>query len=612
MQLSIILAVGLVLAWVGERIAEAPTARGALTGLGALLVVAAFVARLLKSRQQAGDARRIHGWLAALHALALGGLVLYAAQSDLYTRAFGASLESGSPKLAGVLAALWPALMALAVFPTLLMELSFASMAKAPTLEAGRVQEAMFSGLGLGFVAVFAFSTQYVASERDAKADLSYFRVAKPGEATKKLVGSMDEGLDVYLFFPPGSDSAEAVKGYFDDLSLASPMLKVTTLDYALEPAKSKELGVTGNGTVVLKKGARKESLFIAVELEKARTQLRGLDAEVQKRLWQVAKSRRTVYLTAGHGERTQDPLGGADQRATIEILYKTLQDQNFDVRTLSAAEGLGQEVPKDAAAVFVLGPKEPFTQPEADALTAYGQRGGRLFIALDPEAGPSFEELVKPLGLAFSPQRVAQERGTANIRPPPSLADRVNIGTRTFSSHPSVTYLGRSNAAVLFVGAGPVEELGQHAADLVIDFAVRSLPDAWNDANNNFEFDQGAGETKKAHGLMAAVTRRAKSNKPEEELRALVLGDSDGIADELLPLLPGNQYLVIDGFKWLLGDEQYQGATNTELDVPLTRTRATDSWMFYGTTFFAPVLVVGMGLLARRRAKKPAKETKA
>lgn len=611
MELSIILAVGLVLAWIGERIVESPTARGSLTGLGVMLVAASFVIRLVKSRQEKGEARRIQGWFAVLSGLALGALALYAVQSDLWTRAMGSSLESGSPKLAGVLAALWPALLAASLFPTLLMELSFASMAKAPTLEGGRVQEAMFSGLALAFVVTFAFSAQYVATERDAKADLSYFRVAKAGEATKKLVASMDEPLEVYLFFPPGSDSAEAVKGYFEELQAASPLLKVTELDYALEPAKSKELGVTGNGTVVLKKGARKESVYIAVEIEKARTQLRGLDAEIQKRLLQVAKSRRTVYLTSGHGERTRDPMGGADQRATIDILYKTLQDQNFDVRTLSAAEGLGQEVPKDAAAVFVLGPTQAFTQPEADALAAYEQHGGRLFIALDPEAGVSFEELTKPLGLSFKPQRIAQERGTANVRPPPSLADRVNIGTRTFSSHPAVTYLGRANAPVLFVGAGPLEELGQHPADLVLDFAVRSLPDAWVDTNNNFEFDQAAGEVKKAYGLMAAVTRRAKSGKPEDELRAIVLGDSDGIADELLPLLAGNQYLVVDGFKWLLGDEQLQGATNTEQDVPLTRTRQMDSAWFYGTTFLAPLAVVGVGLFARRRAKKPSKEAK-
>jgi hypothetical protein len=485
-------------------------------------------------------------------------------------------------------------------------------MARAPKLEDGRIDEAMLSGLGIAFAFIFAFSVQYVATERDVKGDFSYFRVAKAGDATQKLVASLDEPLEVFLFFPPASDAAEAVSGYFNELQADTSQLKVTRLDHALEPGKAKELGVSGNGTILIKKGGRKESIFIGTEVEKARTQLRGLDAEVQKRLLQVAKSRRTVYLTGGHGERSQDPTNGMDQRSTIEILYKTLQDQNFDVRTLTTAEGLGQEIPKDAAAVFIIGPQRAFSQPEADSISAWGKRGGRLFIALDPESALPFDELMSPLGLSFKPQAIAQERGTANVRPPPGLADRINIGTRTFSSHPVVTYLGRSNVPVLMLGAGGLEELSKHPAEISIDFAVRSLPDSWNDASGNFEFDPTLGETKKAWGVVAAVERRAPSNKTEEAMRALVLGDSDAVADLVLQQLPGNQYLVIDGFKWLLGDEQLSGTTNTEVDVPLTRTRQQDTAWFYATTFLAPLAVIGVGLVARRRAKKPAsKESK-
>ena len=399
--------------------------------------------------------------------------------------------------------------------------------------------------------------------------------------------------------------------GYFSELQAQSPQLKVTRLDHALEPVRAKELGVSGNGTVLLKKGGRKESLFIGTEVDKARTQLRGLDAEVQKRLLQVAKSRRTVYLTAGHGERSQDPTNNMDQRSTIEILFKTLQDQNFEVRTLTTAEGLGNEIPKDAAAVFIIGPTRAFSQPEADSIVAYEARGGRLFIALDPESALPFDELMKPLGLSFKPQAIAQERGTANVKPPPGLADRINIGTRTFSSHPAVTYLGRSNVPVLMLGAGGLDELPQHPADLIIDFAVRSLPESWNDASGNFEFDPTLGETKKAWGVVAAVERRAPSNKADDAMRALVLGDSDAVADLVLQQLPGNQYLVIDGFKWLLGDEQLSGVTNTEVDVPLTRSRQQDTAWFYATTFLAPLAVVGVGFFARRRTRKPLSKEK-
>ncbi|MFO0598462.1 MAG: Gldg family protein [Myxococcaceae bacterium] len=607
MILSILIAAGLLLGWIGERIVENPQLRAAFSGTGLLLVIIATVVRVARSNSDKETVRPVHRTFALLHGATLLSLVLYFLQSDLYTRVAGESLATSSPTLSGALSALWPAVLLASLLPTLTMELSFASMARAPKLEDGRMNEARLSGLGVAFAIIFAFSAQYVATERDTKADFSYFRVTKPGDATQKLVASFTEPVEVYLFFPPASDAAELVSDYFKDLQPSSAQLKVTRLDHALEPTKAKELGVSGNGTVLIKMGGRKESLFIGTETEKAKAALRGLDAEVQKRFLQVAKSRRTVYLTGGHGERTQDPANGMDQRATIDVLYKTLQDQNFEVRTLTTAEGLGQEIPKDAAAVFVLGPTRPFTEPEADALVAYEKRGGRLFIALDAEAALPFEELMKPLGLSFKPQNLAQERGNANLRPPPGPADRINIGTRTFSSHPAVTNLGRANAPVLFLGAGGVEELPQHPADLTIDFAVRSLPDAWNDANSNFEFDQQAGETKKAWGVVAAIERRAPSNKPEDAMRVMVMGDSDAIGDVVLTQLPGNQYLVVDGLKWLLGDEQLAGVTNTEVDVPLTRTRQQDTAWFYGTTFFAPLLVIALGFAARRR--KPAKK---
>ena len=203
MQLSIIIAVGLVLIWVGERIVEAPGVRLGLTAVGGSLLAISAVARFLRSRDEEGELAAVHRRFAAFSTLALVGFGLYAIQSDLFTKVTGASLASSSPKLAGVLAVLWPVVLAAALLPTLLMELSFATMAKAPRLEDGRINEAMLSGLGLAGAITFAFTVQYVATERDVKGDFSYFRVAKAGDATSKLVASLDEPLEVYLFFPP-------------------------------------------------------------------------------------------------------------------------------------------------------------------------------------------------------------------------------------------------------------------------------------------------------------------------------------------------------------------------------------------------------------------------
>ena len=87
------------------------------------------------------------------------------------------------------------------------------------------------------------------------------------------------------------------------------------------------------------------------------------------------------------------------------------------------------------------------------------------------------------------------------------------------------------------------------------------------------------------------------------------MIGDSDVVSDELLQQLIGNRYLVVDGVKWLLGDEQLAGMLNSEVDVPLTRSRQAESAWFYGTTFLVPIAVVGLGFATRRRVKKPVKE---
>lgn len=600
---SLGLLVGLVLLWVAERIVDRGPGAMAATAAGLALLAMAFALRTWRmTRAQRADERAIEGLLLGLHALALAAVALYYLQSDTFAKFSGYHFENQWPKLAGILAVLWPALMAAAQIPTLLVELAAAAMARAPKLEVARAKEALWAGLGLAFALTFAFALQYVVTERDVKKDFSYFRTARPGEATKHLVQSFDEKVEVVLFYPPASDVAELVIAYFDELRQDAPMMTVTRLDSALEPIKSKELGVSSNGAVVIKKGARKETLFTGTEVEKSRTQLRSLDQEVQKRFLQVAKAKRTVYFTSGHGERTQEALGAATPRGTIELLHRTLQDQNFEIKVLSSAEGLGADVPRDAAAVFVLGPQRAFTEPEAQTLATYEKRGGKLFIALDPEARLVFDELLKPLGVSFKAEVLAGDTSIARING--GLSDRQNLGTRSFSSHPSVTYASRSQSPVLVIGAGPLDELPAHDAALSIDFAVRTVPSTWNDANSNFQYDAPA-EVRKGYALMAAISKRGTSNKIEDEMRALVLGDSDAVTDAILGQVQGNQLLLVDGLKWLLGDEQLQGATNSEQDVAMTRTREQDNLWFYGTTVLAPLAIVGLGALVRRRTKK-------
>jgi hypothetical protein len=156
-------------------------------------------------------------------------------------------------------------------------------------------------------------------------------------------------------------------------------------------------------------------------------------------------------------------------------------------------------------------------------------------------------------------------------------------------------------------LGAGYLEQAPGQVGELLVDFTVRAHASTWNDANGNFQFDPPE-ETRKSWALAAAVTRRpAGESKAEDEGRVIVLADSDALADEVLlgAKVRGNPDFVLDGLKWLLGDEAIAGSTNVETDVPITRTRAQDVVWFFTTVLVAPGLVVGLGLVAVRRGRK-------
>jgi hypothetical protein len=599
---------GMLLAYVGERIIGAGHAR-ALTAVGVLLLGAAIALRAARSKKLDVERQKVERMLVALYALGVVAVALYIAQSDLSSTVLGHPLERDWPKLSTALAALWPAVWLFAALPIIMAEFSYAAVARAPTLELPRIADAIWSGVGLAGAVVFAFAIAYVGSERDKKADLSYFRTARPSDSTHKIIRTMDQPIQVALFFPPSNEVRDEVATYFDDLKKESKLLEVQSYDRDVDVQKSKELGVSVNGTIVVSRGGHREPFNVGLDLEAARAQLRNLDKDVQQRLLKVARPARTVYFVTGHGERTFDPTTTDDKRPTLRTLREILQGQGYNVRTLGAAEGLAQDVPQDATVVALVGPQKPLLAEEAAALVRYFDRGGRLFVALEPDPAVDAHELLGPLGLKLVPITLCSDLAFA--RRTNQLSDRANIFTNTFSSHPSVTTLGRlgGRAPLVFVGAGHVEEVKDKPKDVSIDFTVRAHASTWADENGNFTFDPPK-EQRKQWEMTAAVTKKGKDKDKKDEGRAVVIADSDIVSDGPIDAY-GNPALAIDGMKWLVGDEAIAGEPTNENDIPIVHTKKQDQVWFYGSSFLMPALALAIGWLATRQRSrsKPKKE---
>ena len=590
---------GMLAIFFGERMIGAGGARAAATIGGLVLVVAAIAVRAGRAAAAAPDRRHVERTLLALYAVGLLAVALYFIQSDLPgVLGKGKPLEHGSPRLATALAALWPAIWLCAAWPIALIELAYAQIVRAPKIEVRRIRDAMYSGLGLAAALVFAVTIAYVASERDKKVDLAYFRTTRPGEVSRRIVRNLDQPIEVAEFFPAGSEVREEVDGYMQDLAHESGQLKVVHYDFDIDPVKAKEYGISSNNVIVFVRGARHDQLGLPKEIESAKNALRQLDKEVQQRLMMMVKPPRTVAFTQGHGERNwEKPTNDTDKRPGIKALRDVLVDQNYDVRYLGAADGLMQDVPKDITVVMVIGPTKPFQPDELAALSRFIDRGGRLLLALDPENHVDFHEVLKPLDLEYHDTMLANDQVFA--RRTHQDSDRTNLVTVTYTSHPSVTTLQRLGvrAPIILPGAGWINANRTAKSGVTVDAPIKAHYATFADKNGNFQADPG--EDRRAWEVAATVVKK--------DARVFVLADSDLFDDEALPVA-ANQLLALDVSHWLMGDEAFTGLTSTEADTPISHTRKQDTVWFYSTIFLGPALVLAAGLAVTRGARRKAR----
>ena len=267
---SALWALGMFAIFLGERMIGSGGSRTLATVTGLVLVIGAMAVRFMRAGKAAPDRRKLENTLLALYAVGLGAVLLYVIQSDLWASAFKQPLERNWPKLSTVLSALWPVVWVTAAWPILLVELTYAEMARAPRLELGRIRSAVLSGFGLAAALTAAFSFAYVASERDKKLDLAYFRTSRPGEVTRRIVKGLDQPIEVAVFFPSANEVRDEVDDYLSDLAKESSQIKITHYDFDIDPAKAKDYGVSTNGILVFVRGGKKEQLGLPKDIEGA------------------------------------------------------------------------------------------------------------------------------------------------------------------------------------------------------------------------------------------------------------------------------------------------------------------------------------------------------
>jgi hypothetical protein len=176
------------------------------------------------------------------------------------------------------------------------------------------MRQASLSALSTALLLSALFPLNYWVSQQDPSSwveDHSYFKAPAPGDQAQLLVENLDEPVTAYAFFPEADVVRAQVERYLK--SLEGGLFAVEILDQAMEPTLSEELQIRDNGSIAFVRGEGSERQIERLKLglgkkrrdlsESTRSKIRSLDSEVLQKLRKIASSKRTVYVTSGHGE---------------------------------------------------------------------------------------------------------------------------------------------------------------------------------------------------------------------------------------------------------------------------------------------------------------------
>lgn len=570
---------GLVLVYLGERVISTfESGHWAVTGAGLLAVLAATAARFVPTWQVGGERGRIERLLGVLSVVGVVGLAFYAASTDFGMGKLGllTAADQTRERAHALFTIAWVLLVSVSVIPMLFAEAALYPMRNAERMESRRVDAAAAAGLTVALAVAYGTLFVYSAAGTEMRADFSYFKTSDPSESTRKLIEGLNQPIRVVAFFPEVSPVRHEVEGYLKKLAKGAKNLSIVIEDRYLSPTLAKEMKIVQDGVIVIQKGEAKRMVVVGTEMKDAQKNLKTLDRDFQERVYKLLRERRNLYLTIGHGEINDDQRGGEKQKGReAQILKQLLGKQNYTTKDLGPAQGLATDVPDDADIVMIVGPTQPFAPEEIAALDRYAKKGGKLLMALDPdaistdeadtEAGaaaaasasaaegaqppappapsakpaaapsaapsaappappPSLDELMgrgtvgtlealaSIVGLQLSPEVLANDKQFARRRYNDS--DRTLLVTNRFSSHASVSTLSRnsSRAAILVAGAGSLQRAQGSTAK--VDVSLRAMSTTFSDGNRNYAFDEGK-EKRDAYGIAAAVSQPVAGSAP-------------------------------------------------------------------------------------------------
>lgn len=433
--------------------------------------------------------------------------------------------------------------------------------------------------------------------------DVTRYQSHSLSAVSRTLLKEVNKPLTITVFLPEGHPERPHAREVLELYSRENPSIKVQFLDPERNPVRADEAGYRRPGNVLLEYEGKKQL---------AETTDEGPISEALRKILQ--KERKKIYFLSGHGERSD-----SQKRRGFKVAKKALQNEGFDLADLNLIkEG---EVPKDTAVVIIAAPHKDLLPKEVEALKNYLEKGGRLFILLEPfddaglknflagygvnlDDGIIFElnqltqdrAILSPIVTQYGPHRITQDFSLYTIFPGPRPLF-LNKELKTVTLLPLVITSPSSWEKFGKDWQKDKKPLYDPKTDRKGPFAVAALVEPKSDKKPEKSNKKSSEPDKKP----------SASGKSENVTQAYlaVFGDADFAADEFFNQL-GNGDLFLNTVNFLAAEEKQIIIRKADKKFePLLLTGWKTLLIFVVSVILLPLVMLTAGVAAywRRRA---------
>ena len=456
---------------------------------------------------------------------------------------------------------------------------------------------------------------------------------------TRNILDNLDSDVRIVSFLtgygPGGGDALAEIDAVLERMEVENPgRIKLERIDPARDPLKAQQLLQEFNidprrsedvDVVVIESGTRRKHVRLDEMIQTEPASLAGpggvkaLTAEgaLASAIVAVTRAHRPVLrFASGHGERALDER----REGGLSKLAESLRRADMDVVSWKA---LGEDaVPAGTDLLVIAGPTQPWLKPEQDALRAYLDQGGRIWILADPAPLPGQPSRLASTGLetllgewdltleddvVLDPSRapafmgaetfVAEQTGGHPITEPLaggavllSLARSITLEEGGGEQQPEIL-LETSPDGWGETTLGSTEAPRRDAADRLGPLSVATAAErpAGQTASGG---EQAPGADSENAGEAEAPGQTGGGGDQGKSARLVVVGDAD-MASNLLIDSAMNRAFCLNTVSWLLEEQQSLGIPPK--DRQLTQILLTPE---QSLTVFA-VAIAGLPLLA-------------